>query len=287
MQKTLYVSDMDGTLLGADSKVSDVSCRIVSALSARGALITVATARTPATVQPLMRDALTLPPAITMTGAALWSRDRECYSEVRFMPEKDVDVVLDACGECGIHPFVYTLGADGVLEVYHAAYALSHAERSFYEQRRSLPLKHFHLGTGLPAAARGRTILFCALGPIHHTDSAAAMLGERTECEVMSYPDALMPDTGILEVFAPGVSKAAAIARVKEMSGATRLVAFGDNLNDLPMLAAADLAVAVENALPQVRQAADIVIGPNTADSVARFILSDFESSAAMPPESR
>ena len=53
------------------------------------------------------------------------------------------------------------------------------------------------------------------------------------------------------------------------------------------MLAAADLAVAVENALPQVRQAADIVIGPNTADSVARFILSDFESSAAMPPESR
>ena len=79
---------MDGTLLGADSKVSDVSCRIVSALSARGALITVATARTPATVQPLMRDALTLPPAITMTGAALWSRDRECYSEVRFMPEK-------------------------------------------------------------------------------------------------------------------------------------------------------------------------------------------------------
>ena len=154
MQKTLYVSDMDGTLLGADSKVSDVSCRIVSALSARGALITVATARTPATVQPLMRDALTLPPAITMTGAALWSRDRECYSEVRFMPEKDVDVVLDACGECGIHQFVYTLGADGVLEVYHAAYALNHAERSFYEQRRSLPLKHFHLGTGLPAAAR-------------------------------------------------------------------------------------------------------------------------------------
>ena len=71
------------------------------------------------------------------------------------------------------------------------------------------------------------------------------------------------------------------------MSGATRVVAFGDNLNDLPMLAAADLAVAVENALPQVRQAADIVIGPNTADSVARFILSDFESSAAMPPESR
>ena len=101
----------------------------------------------------------------TMKKSALWSRDRECYSEVRFMPEKDVDVVLDACGECGIHPFVYTLGADGVLEVYHAAYALNHAERSFYEQRRSLPLKHFHLGTGLPAAARGRTILFCALGP--------------------------------------------------------------------------------------------------------------------------
>ena len=41
------------------------------------------------------------------------------------------------------------------------------------------------------------------------------------------------------------------------------------------MMEVADVAVAVENALPEVKEAADIVIGPNTADSVAKFISSD------------
>ncbi len=54
------------------------------------------------------------------------------------------------------------------------------------------------------------------------------------------------------------------------------MVAFGDNLNDLPMFGVADLAVAVGNALPDVKDAADVVIDPNYTDSVARFIESDF-----------
>ena len=53
---------------------------------------------------------------------------------------------------------------------------------------------------------------------------------------------------------------------------ADRVVAFGDNINDLPMLRAADVAVAVGNALPEVKAAADIVICFNTEDSVARFV---------------
>lgn len=43
---TLYVSDMDGTLLGADSRVSELSREIISGLSRQGHNITVATART-------------------------------------------------------------------------------------------------------------------------------------------------------------------------------------------------------------------------------------------------
>ncbi len=41
------------------------------------------------------------------------------------------------------------------------------------------------------------------------------------------------------------------------------------------MLQAADVAVAVENALPEVKEIADIVIGPNTDDAVAEFISGD------------
>lgn len=275
MLKTLYVSDLDGTLLGEDSRVSERSRRIISNLSRRGALITVATARTPATVQPLLEGMETSIPAITMTGAAMWDRQRQCFDHVRLMDRADVLTALEVCDACGIHPFVYTLDGNR-LEVFHAAGELNRAEQCFYDLRANLPLKRFHLRTSVPDEALGRTVLLCTLGSMSGTDTAAGELTRRTDCAAQSYPDIMLADTGILEVFAPGVSKAAAIRRMRENTGATRVVAFGDNLNDLPMLAEADVAVAVGNALPEVRAAADIVIGPNTADAVARFISEDY-----------
>ena len=52
---TLYITDLDGTLLNDESRVSDESARIISRLSREGCMITVATARTAATVEPLLR----------------------------------------------------------------------------------------------------------------------------------------------------------------------------------------------------------------------------------------
>ena len=57
------------------------------------------------------------------------------------------------------------------------------------------------------------------------------------------------------------------------MTGADRVVVYGDNLNDLPMFAVADEAVAVANARPQVLAAADRIIGRNTDDSVAKDMM--------------
>jgi hydroxymethylpyrimidine pyrophosphatase-like HAD family hydrolase len=83
-------------------------------------------------------------------------------------------------------------------------------------------------------------------------------------------------DTGILEVFAPNVSKAEAVQSLAKEIGADKVVVFGDNLNDIPMMQVADVAVAVGNALPEVKAIAHEVIGTNTSNAVARYILSDY-----------
>ena len=80
------------------------------------------------------------------------------------------------------------------------------------------------------------------------------------------------------EVFAPGISKAAAVKRLAHDCAADRVVVFGDNLNDLSMMEIADVSVAVGNALPEVKRRADVVIGRNDEDAVARFIEEDFNS---------
>lgn len=273
---TLYISDLDGTLLGTDSRISPRSNELINDLTDRGVLVTVATARTPATVVPLMAQTRTLPPAIVMTGAALWDRRADRFTDAHFLPAADVSAALRLCEAEGVNPFVYLMADDGrTLDVYHAARTLNRAERSFYEERMNLTLKRFHLGTPAPPRALEAGILFYAMGDAESICRAAEALRTHTGSEICCYPDIFNPEVYNLEMFPPGVTKAAAVLRLKERLGAGRMVVFGDSLNDLPMLAVADVAVAVGNALPEVKAAADVVIEPNYTDSVARFIASD------------
>lgn len=274
--KTLYVTDMDGTLLGPDSRVDKESATIISDLTRQGALVTVATARTPATVEPLLADTATALPAIVMTGAAVWLRDLRRYDDVCYLAPEACDTVGGLFRSHDVEPFIYTVGDDGVLEVFRNG-ALSSKDRRFVDERARLGLKRFCFddirasGCVMPC-----TILYFAMGALDRINRLAADLEATGCCAVSCYVDIFGNDTGILEVFAPGVSKAAAIGRLRHRTGAGRLVVFGDNLNDLPMMAMADVAVAVENAVPQVKEAADVIIGPNTRPSVARFIYSDY-----------
>ena len=273
---TLYVSDLDGTLLGNDSRVSAATADIINDLTARGAMVTVATARTIATVVPLLEGIDMSVPAIVMTGTATYDLRAGRYIEMARLRSDECVAVERECRAVGLTPFVYTHGDDYILKVYHDAPALNNYEDVFVAERSNLKLKHFYLNTPTPREAEDRTILYFAIDRREAVEHAVARLRACTSLSVSCYTDNFNRDVGMLDVYAPGVNKAAAILRVKEQCGADRVVVFGDNLNDLSMLAVADVAVAVDNALPEVKEAADIVIGRNSADSVARFIADDF-----------
>ena len=139
-------------------------------------------------------------------------------------------------------------------------------------------LKKFHIDepAGL-ADTFDNTMLIFATGPAEPIFELADRFRHSTALSVSAYRDTYNPSAGILEILAGGVSKAAAVLRLKELTGAEKLTVFGDNLNDLSMMAVADTAVATANAAESVRDAADVVIGPNTEDSVATYILEQLE----------
>jgi len=273
----LFVTDMDGTLLGTDSRVSAESARIISGLSHRGALITVATARTPATVEPLLSHTVTTPPAIVLTGAALWDRTNHRFISSRPMSCELAEFVTDTCRKSGLHPMTYTLrsGMDGIDMIIDTP--LTPDEQRFVNERRHLAYKKIRFDRPVPLpASYPRTILTFALGDINLIYTAAETLRQSGRCSVSAYPDIFNPDMGFLEVFAPQVSKAQAVTELKTALKAEELIVFGDNYNDLPMMRVADRAIAVGNAMEAVKEEADEVIGPNSADSVARYILDHF-----------
>jgi len=78
----------------------------------------------------------------------------------------------------------------------------------------------------------------------------------------------------LLEIMAGGISKAAGIAvLLREFSLPIQAaLAFGDNYNDLDMLASVGLGVAMGNAPDAVKEAAAAVTAGNDEEGIAKFL---------------
>lgn len=271
--KTLYVSDLDGTLLGADSIISPESACMLNEAIAEGAMFTVATARTPATVSRILQPIKMKLPAIVMTGAALWDKNSGIYSKLGFIPEDTALDMLQVYKSSGLTSFIYTMGKEGIIHIYITGEPGS-KELEFIASRSDNNFKHIHAPGEIPERL-DRVLLFYAMRPPTEVEPVYRQLRNIQYCSPVYYFDIFGPDTAILEVFGSKVNKAAAIRGLASATGAGRIVAFGDNANDIPMLSCADLPVAVGNAIPEVKEAAAVTIGSNISDSVAKFILDD------------
>ena len=70
--KTLHISDLDGTLLDNEGKLSDENKRRINNLIEKGLLFTIATARTFATVVPILDGVKINCPVILMNGVMIY-----------------------------------------------------------------------------------------------------------------------------------------------------------------------------------------------------------------------
>lgn len=79
-----------------------------------------------------------------------------------------------------------------------------------------------------------------------------------------------------IELLPPCIEKGTALSAIASLLSIdmSDTIAFGDSYNDISMLRAAGIGVAMENADASVKDAADIVTGSNEADGVAQCLLS-------------
>lgn len=281
--KTLYVSDLDGTLMDAEARISAPSRRMLNSAIADGALFTIATARTPATVADILRGVNMRLDAIVMTGAARWNPRTGLYSHVRHFPAPLASAVMDAMTECRYPGFVYTL-TDNLIHIYRLG-PMTAPEREFIAWREHTPYKRVEFdtsGTGDtwagPRPDPSQVILFYSLQPMDQLERFYPEIerhapGVNALHYIDTDPNNISRGLGTLEIFAPDATKANAVREYARELGVDRTVVFGDNVNDVSMLSVADLAAAPANAIPAVRSLASEVIGPNTSDAVARYIL--------------
>ena len=272
---TLYVSDLDGTLLNEDSVLSVETVAMLNRIiEDMGGLFTVATARTPATVVPLMQQVHANLPFIVIGGSAMWNPVTGGYEHTHAIDEATLNAVADVFARHQLHPFIYRRHGSSLLHTHHCG-PMSVQEEQFVAARQHLPLKRFFLDDQDYRHNPDEALLIFAMNKYAVLKALATHLQAITTCTVMLYHDIFDESEGYLEIFTAGTSKARAIHDLARQVGADRIVVFGDNRNDIAMMQAAHHSVAVGNAFPEVKAAASEVIGPNTADSVPRWILQE------------
>ena len=165
MTRTLYVSDLDGTLLGSDATVSDNTRSILNSLiSQHGVMFTVATARTPATVVDLMDGIEARLPYILMAGGAVWDNARRAYTHVQTLADDTVGRLLSLFDAHGVRPFVYRQHGNQIC-VHHEA-AMTNREHDFITPRLGTPYKRLVVDGRLSAADPDPAMLMFAIGSL-------------------------------------------------------------------------------------------------------------------------
>jgi hydroxymethylpyrimidine pyrophosphatase-like HAD family hydrolase len=260
---TLFVTDLDGTLLTPAATLPEGAAEAVWDLHRHGVHLTYATARTIRSAAFILEGLPFPAPIALMNGVLMRDMNEGRYVDSNLLSPETADRILSVGGE----PFVYTLTPEGELFTAYHRIANEHME-DFRRERVDKYAKPFRQLEDFHTLIeeKQRIIYFCYLDteehlrPIHDAivslrDPAGEIC---TKCAF--YPDHYRPGLWYLEVFAPTASKGTVIRRLREMTGAKTVVCFGDNGNDLPMFAESDYAFAVERAADAFKAAADAVI---------------------------
>lgn len=267
MSKTLYITDLDGTLLTSGQYVSPKSCEIINRLTAEGMTFSYATARSLITAKKVTAGLSVNAPVIVNNGVFIVdSVSGEKLVKNIFSAEQAADI-YGTLQKFGIEPLVYSV-IEGAEKFSYVPQKITRAMRDFLGTRKGDP-RHRPLN-GEGGMLDGETFYFACMDEPGSMSEACVELKKRYYCV---YGRDIYSGDQWLEVLPEKATKANAVLQLKEYCGCDRIAAFGDGINDIPMFEAADECYAVENAAPELKAVADGILESNDEDSVAKFLL--------------
>ncbi|MEU3576786.1 HAD family hydrolase [Streptomyces globisporus] len=252
----LVATDLDGTLLRPDDTVSARSRAALGLAAASGARHLIVTGRPVPGIRALLADLAYTGLVVCGQGTQLYDADaarllrsvtldREAADTALGKIEAEVGTVFAAVDQDGVDGVTLIEAGYRMPNPTLPAQPVNSREALWERPVIKVLVRHPELGDDeLTAVARG------AVGDL----ATVTMAGP-----------------GTVELAPRGVDKGTGLAAAAELLGigAERTVAFGDMPNDLPMFTGSGLRVAMGNAHPELRAAADEVTLPNAEDGVA------------------
>lgn len=271
MGRTLYITDLDGTLLGADKQVSARSAGIINRLTQRGMLFSYATARSVHTASVITGNIDFRCPIIAHNGTFIMDNKSFAMLHGNFFTEAEAARIINELDRLEFSHIVYSI-MDGRERFSYLEAGVSPQLRKFLDIRMD-DVRRRQV-SDRAELYRGEIYYFNCIDAPEKAWELYGLLKDEFNC--VCAPEVYFKDIW-LEIMPKSASKASAALQLKNMLCADRLVVFGDGVNDLPMFSVADECYAVGNAVDEVKKAATAVIGDNTSDGVAIWLEENFK----------
>ncbi|MCL2704063.1 MAG: HAD family hydrolase [Defluviitaleaceae bacterium] len=246
MNIKMIVTDLDGTLLRDDKTVSERTAAALKRCRESGIKIAYATARghSAAAVVPPVFDG-----CARMNGAAAYAGERLIYS--RRMPPAQYGALLAAAHNAGIEIAAEASGgyyANFDPNVKWPGYSIAYAQTDF--NTFDVEAEKVYALIDSP-----QTLEFIK----KHLPDVLNLYVSRDDFAFFSHREATKADA---------VAALAGYWRIERED----IAAFGDDSNDLGLLAYCGFGVAMGNALDEVKAAADFICDTNENDGIAKWL---------------
>lgn len=275
---TLYVSDLDGTLLNPQAQLSATTRQGLSRLLDEGLVFTVASARHVSSIQKILQGLPLRLPVISSNGAYISDMVSGRHELVNAMEPALAQALFALMRRQGFMPFVATHGPKGDQLFYQTV--SNEAQQAFVDERLSHADPRLRASKDIGRELGDPAVTFVLIdrdGPLRALQAEIiALCGDAVETHLAD--DLYRPGWPWLSVHDRRASKDQAIRSLATAYGLAEreVVVFGDEVNDLSMLRKAHRGIAMGNAIEAIKQLAHTVIGPHHEDSMLRFIEGDW-----------
>ena len=269
MERILYVTDLDGTLLNRQDSINPFSIQTINDLVDRGMIFTYATARSLVSASKVTVGLSTNIPIIAYNGAfIIHPATGDILSKEDFNEEERAKV-REVLIQYNISPMVYSF-INGIEKVSWIPEKENEGVKRYLSIRQGD--KRFRAVHDIESLYEGEMFYFTCIGekdellPVYDIFSK----DDRYRCTMQQ--ELYRPEYWC-EIMPAKASKKNAIQKLKELWNCDKVVSFGDAINDIPMFEISDECYAVENAVDELKVHATGIIESNDNDGVAKWLL--------------
>ncbi len=250
--KNIFVFDLDGTIILENKRLNEFILKKLIELQRNGHEVVFATSRSLRGIRAVLQPELLSNPLILCNGSfsiinneiavSKYVDKEECTNLVCYLEKNDIQFYLELGNELyipsyGTHPFFEILLKEAYNEVVHSKF--DNIDSKVYK---------------------------IAVVDSLSTDIINDLLSIVNKSRIYQHSD------GSVDIVASDCSKWKMLQELRLSSSATRLIAFGNDSNDIEMIKNADIGVAVCPLNETLDKAADIKINDYSPDSIIKQI---------------